>query len=267
MVHTLRKHLRVYQAILKLTIELLLEYRLNAFVHSLFAFIYFAGLWLIVQLIYSKTPALGGWSKPELLFLLGVTSTMWGAIEAVYFGALRKFMLFGITNGELDMILTKPVNPQFMVAFSAPQLAFFAHPIGVSVCAVYWSLGIAHQVSWHSFLMFVVTLILSQLTTYLMFASYATLAFFVTYSSQSLRMLQTMADHAQYPTHIYPLPIKIWLGVITPVALIGYIPTSFLLGKGSPELLGLLMILLVASFITNRALWAIGLRSYSSASS
>jgi len=261
------KYLRVYGQISELAIKTLLEYRLNAVVQASFGFVYFAGLFIILQTVFAKTNSLGGWNKAELMVMLGLTSVNWGFIETFYFGNLRRFMMVGVANGTLDSVLTKPVSPQFLISFSQPNMGFVAHPLGLMLFLIYWLWQVEDSITLSSLLSFLVVMIASSIIVYTVFLSYAALAFYLTKSSQTIRALQTLADHAQYPTAIYPFPIFIGLSIVVPIAFIGYFPTVFLFGRGNSLLLSLIVSFAVITYLFSKIIWRISLRRYTSVSS
>jgi ABC-2 type transport system permease protein len=263
----MKKHLRIYYHILKFNIQLLLEYRLNALVQALFAFVFFIGLVLILEVVFSKTKSLGGWNKSEMLLLLGITTTIWGVVETLFFDGLRRLMMSGISTGEMDTILTKPVNPQFLATFSHFNVGQAFHPFGMLFFTLYWCWQLSSAFTLLSVLSFLILVPVCLAILYLVFSTYATFSFFMTRSSQIIRSMQTLTDHSQYPTSIYPKSIQFGLTVIAPVTFVGYIPTLFLLNKGNLGLFVFTCLFACLVFVINQFAWKYSLRHYSSASS
>ena len=88
-----------------------LQYRVN-FVVQLFqsAIALVVGL-VVLALVYSHTSELNGWSKSELLCVLGIQILMGGAIKT-YIQPNMIRLLDEVREGKLDYALTKPEDSQ-----------------------------------------------------------------------------------------------------------------------------------------------------------
>jgi viologen exporter family transport system permease protein len=78
-------------------------------------------LWLCLLLlfyntIYSRTSAVGGWTKPEYLFFLGCYTALEGLLETFVLSNCSEFAEL-VRTGELDIILLRPIDEQFLVSF------------------------------------------------------------------------------------------------------------------------------------------------------
>ena len=265
--HAIKKYLKLYANILQMAIKLLLEYRFNVFVQSIFAIVYFVGIWFLLQVVFSKTQTLGGWRQPELMLLLGVSSSIWGVIDMTFFEGLHQFMVSGIRTGDLDRFLTKPVNPAFSVAFFYPQVGLLPNFFTVFLFMIYWAIKDQAEITPISIGLFLIVTTFCFAISYFLYSSYATTAFHVTRSDQVLRLIQTLNDHSQYPTIIYPKFIEFTLTFVMPNAFIGYIPTVFLLNKGNVPLFLIVVIFTFISYGIYHFAWRFGLKKYTSASS
>ena len=73
-------------------------------------------LLLFYQTIFGKTSAVGGWTKPEYLFFLGCYTALEGLLETFVLGNVSEFSEL-VRTGELDIILLRPIDEQFLVSF------------------------------------------------------------------------------------------------------------------------------------------------------
>jgi|GEM_PF-1420557 len=266
-VFKMRHYLHVFIQIWKRSAAHILEYRLNIFIQGAFILVYLVGMLMMLEIIFSNTQSLGGWSKSEVILLYGICGIMWGLIELVYFSSLMHFMMRGVSTGELDTILTKPLDAQFLTLFSYPAMMEFIYPFSSALFTGWVLLTQHYSFSLESVFTFFASIILTQILLLFLFSAYSSLAFFVTKSQQVLRTLETLGDHSQYPTIIYPQLLKLSLLSFLGVGLVGYIPTAFLLQK--LPTLGLVPLFLgtCATVFTSRFIWKFSLRRYSSASS
>src|SRR5438093_5829548 len=92
-----------------------LQYRVN-FVVQLFQSAIALGVGLVVlALVYSHTNELNGWSKSELLCVLGIQILMGGAIKT-YIQPNMTRLMDDVREGKLDYALTKPEDSQLLVS-------------------------------------------------------------------------------------------------------------------------------------------------------
>jgi ABC-2 type transport system permease protein len=262
-----KKYGRVYKQIIHMMVALMMTYRLNVVIQGLFSVVYTLGLLFLLEVIFLKTPTLGHWDKDQIFLLFGNFSFMWSLILLFFYEGSRRFCISGVRSGELDTYLTKPVNTQFLVACSFPDITVLPQLL-FSLAVLFYEftkqqlyINSAHLVLF-GFFFFVCFIAL-----YFILGIYASLTFFMTNSVQLFRSVENFSDHSQYPTSVYPQILQPLLYSLIPAGLLGYIPTSFLIGKGSWHLgLGAIFVLLISIFI-NHYSWKHGLRQYSSASS
>ncbi len=109
------KILRLFWVHLRIGIANEMQYRVNFFIQLLQSFIALStgliGLWLV----FSHTTELGGWSRPELLAVMGVYTLVGGIIRSSIQPNMNR-LLEEIQDGTLDFALTKPFDSQIMVS-------------------------------------------------------------------------------------------------------------------------------------------------------
>ncbi len=264
---SIKHYLKVVAQLWQISLKELLEYRLNILVQGGFILFYLVGLYMMLEIIFTKTSSLGGWSKPEILLLYGISGITWGFTEMLYFASLARHMTQSVARGDFDMFLTKPLDAQFLACFMTPRIQECIYPIS-SGLFTWWILFSNHfQFTLVSIMSFGVSLLFTQITLIFLFSGYSSIAFFVTRSEQVLKSFQTLGDHSQYPATIYPQFLKIGLLSFLGISLIAYVPTSFLLGKLSPLYLVPLFAGMCITIVISRFVWKQGLRRYASASS
>ena len=92
-----------------------LQYRINFFI-QLFQSLVALGTGLIgLALVFSHTTTLAGWSRPELLVVMGVYTLMGGLINLTIQPNMQQ-LLNDVQQGTLDYILTRPADAQLQVS-------------------------------------------------------------------------------------------------------------------------------------------------------
>ena len=92
-----------------------LQYRVNFFI-QLFQSLVALGTGLIeLAVVFSHTTTLAGWSRPELLVVMGVYTLMGGLINLTIQPNMLQ-LLNDVQQGTLDYILTRPADAQLQVS-------------------------------------------------------------------------------------------------------------------------------------------------------
>src|SRR4026209_3028298 len=107
--------IRVSWLFLKLGVLNELQYRVNFFVSLMQAAIALVTGLVVLSLVYSHTEELDGWSKSELLCVLGVQILMGGSIRT-YIQPNMTRLIEDVRGGKLDFALTKPQDAQVLVS-------------------------------------------------------------------------------------------------------------------------------------------------------
>ncbi len=264
----MKRYLRVYAHILSFAFKNFFAYRTNMLIRSLYFPTWQIALYGIVSVIYQHTPVLGGWNREEGILLYFCCQLFMGFTYLTFFeGGARYFMDKLVRFGELDFILMRPLNPQFLSMFSRPEFGPFLSMfclIGLMLNFLSNSTLMIPTANW---LLFGVSLLASYLVVYFVVASYATLSFYSAQSRQMIEILDKATEYAQYPMDVFVQPARLFLLTILPIFFFGNISASVLLGKAEPSVLMLFAVMLPVSFVINQLAWSHGLKRYSSASS
>src|SRR5689334_12067971 len=90
-----------------------LQYRANFWLQLLQAAIQLGTGLAVLGLVFSQTPALNGWSQPQLLAVMGVHILMGGVIGALIQPSMER-LRSDIRQGTFDYVLTKPEDIQVL---------------------------------------------------------------------------------------------------------------------------------------------------------
>lgn len=261
-----KKYLIIYLRIFAFTLQSKLTYRFNFFIELFYGPAYAIMLFIIVQTAFTKAPMLGGFTADEGLLLFSVFHLMYTIAIVFFIMGIRHFLWSGIRQGELDFLLTKPLNTQFMVSFTKPEFQQLLLLLGILALFVHQLMRVSN-ISILDFVLFLLLFMQGLMIIYFTLSTFATVGFFITRAQQVMELFDKVADNSQYPVNIYPTSFQILAVTIIPIAFFGYIPTLFLLGKGNLWLFLAPLFFLLIIIPINQQAWKIGLRHYSSASS
>ena len=98
---------------IRLGIQNEMQYRVNFFIQLMQSAVALATGLIGLSLVFSHTTDLGGWTRPELLAVMGVHILMGGVINAAIQPNMEMLMQ-DIQQGTLDHALTKPADAQVL---------------------------------------------------------------------------------------------------------------------------------------------------------
>jgi ABC-2 type transport system permease protein len=259
------KLLRLAWNYLKIGIFSELQYRVNFFIQLFQSFVALATGLIALALVFSYTSNLGGWTRPELLAVMGIYMLMSGLINSAIQPNMNR-LLDDIHDGTLDFALIKPVDGQVLV--SVREFRFWSLTDAIAGLAV---LGVAlsqlqTRVGLWQALGFVAALLLGGIMIYCFWLILTSIAFWVIRIYDIVGMFQSLFAAGRWPVSIYPDWLRLGLTFLVPVAFAITVPAEALTGRLTLlTLLGAvgLAVLLIA---LARLVWRLGMRKYSGAS-
>lgn len=227
-------------------------------------------VWILVEaslftVIYAHTPEIGGWTLHQVYFFLGIFFAS-DALFTMFFA--RNFWMFSdlVNKGELDVFLTKPIAPMFLISTRWISItSTFNFVLGVGVMMSYADrAGFTGGWQWFAVAGW---LVVGCSTQYLMRFLFCVGVFWTERGFALSRLYYQFFALATKPHVIYPKFIRYAMMTALPFAFIASVPASALMqGISAMELLwvgGVLLVFCAACVV----LWKMGLRRYTSASS
>ncbi|HET6319189.1 MAG TPA: ABC-2 family transporter protein [Chloroflexota bacterium] len=264
-VSVLLLHVRLWRQFVLTDAMLLVEYRAS-FVFGVARQV--ASLALTVfgfGLLYQYTDEIAGWSRAELLVLLGV---FW------IFNALWDLLLDGLTrlsndvrHGTLDFILLRPVSAQFLISLRQVGLLEILNVLlGIGLVAYAGNLA---GIEWSVGGVALATLLgLSGLVgIYALRFMIVTCAIWLV-SVQNLHdILHPVFQMGQYPVTFFKGWVRLVLTFVVPVAFATTFPAQALLGTLDLRLIPVAPAVAAATLYASHRFWHFALRHYTSATS
>lgn len=257
--------IRVAWLYLRVAVMTDMQYRVNFFVQLIQSFVAVGtgliGLWLV----FAHTATLDGWTRPELLAVLGVYTLMGGLIQTVIQPNMLQLMA-DIQFGTFDYTLTKPADAQIIASVRQIQIWQAVDIVTGFVVMLIAVLQLQPRTGLLQALAFLFVLTLGGLMIYSFWLMLTSLAFWVVRLDALTNLFQGVYAAGRYPIGIYPGWLRYGLTFLVPVAFAVTIPAEALTGRlTAPTVLGAtaLTALLLA---LSRFVWRLGLRRYSGAS-
>ncbi len=259
------RYLRLLGLFARTELQFELAYRVNFAIDVLSLVMVIATSVGAVLILFAYTPALGGWTLPQMLVLLGVFYIVQGVSELVFIPSFERFMEH-VRLGTLDFILIKPTNSQFMIStryVQVPQLGQAAMGlvlVGVGVVQIGERIGLAEVAS------FVVTLTCGLFLVYGLLLVLSTLSFWFVRVENLLAIFWSFLDAGRFPVDVYPGWLRITLSTVVPIGIAVTVPAQAIAGR--LDLLGFVAFVVGTIVVCWFAswFWRVGLRSYTGAS-
>jgi ABC-2 type transport system permease protein len=260
------RHARIWLASIRYSLVRAMMFRGDFLMWALVEFFWMSVNVLLVGIIYGHTDSIAGWSKYEMLLLVGTTLLVQRLLMAFFWSNLFELGR-NVRSGHFDFFLAQPGSPLFMVSTRKFDLDGFVNvPVALAVIAY-----AAHQLN--------LAPSLGQLGTYTLFIlcglalHYATLLTIISlvFWLQSAKGIEGgyfgLTEFSRLPRQALRGVANVVFVYVLPVAIVSNFPAE----------------LLIRGFNLNHAAWLLGatifwvavavtvfhagLRRYSSASS
>jgi ABC-2 type transport system permease protein len=260
----LRRQFGIVSAYFAQFLKMRLAYRVD-FVVDLGANLFAIAVQLAtLGVLFSKVPALQGWSFDSVLFIYGFSLLPLGLFNLVSIN-LYRFAERYIADGHLDRVLLRPVNPLAQVMFEAFNMSGLNEILLGSGIMIYAAsqLGLAVGVLDIALLLVLVP------SAAVIYASVFLMVTAVSFWHED-RMglappIYNVIRFARYPLTIYGRGVQLFLMFVLPFAWVAYMPATWFVGDVAPSRWALLTPL-VALLVGGLALlvWRAGLSRYES---
>ncbi|MBI4009165.1 ABC-2 family transporter protein [Candidatus Roizmanbacteria bacterium] len=262
----MKQYLAIYKTLLKLNFTQLVTYREN-FLTSIFtSTLWGAFSFLLIILLTAKTPEIHGWKREELLILMGFYNIVIGGFFHMFFSRNFDHLANTVHFGQLDSILLKPVDSQFLV--STGTIAYWQVTriiMGLTV-VLYLLHNEAIKVTVSNVLVFTGLSVFGLLLLYSIWFTVMTLTIWHSRLSNLVYLLYHFNDLARFPPEMFRT-LKSFVLPLLPYFLVLVVPTKVILHKLTVIDTVLLISASLLFLLLSRKFWKFALRYYTSASS
>jgi ABC-2 type transport system permease protein len=261
------RYLRIYIQLIKFAFMWETTYRWSFLLEIGVEVGYFAVSLLGIKVLYANVTSLAGWSYYQLLVLAGLSMVFSEVLLGLVFIFNLRRLPIKIADGELDLVLVRPINSQFAVSLWQPYFALVPSLVSGVIVVVYAFRAGGLSFNWWAIAPFLVVFISGWVMAYAVSMMVTTLAFWWVNASPLADLAQEVMQMSGRPYQIFSgwwRYIFLWL---VPLAFMVTFPAQILLGQAQgwwvPAAVGLAGIFLY----TSHKFWSLGLKHYSSASS
>lgn len=266
MLATLVRYLRILHGFFKASVMADLEYRLNLTIKVLTDVIWYIAQLSVFEVLFAHTTSISGWTLASTRVFMGVLFVT----DSLYMFLVQENldrMSDKVRRGDLDLLLVKPVNSQFMLSFQKLSPAYLGN-FALTVSWLIWSLTqLPEPVSWLRLFVLIIAVPCSLAVSYSMRFFFSATALIFTRAENINYVWYQLYRLGTRPDTIYPPWLRYVVLTILPVGFIASVPARLILS--APDILLVLASIGIAAlgiFLSTRY-WRVALRNYSSASS
>lgn len=261
----MKRYLSIYKMLSGMNFSVLTAYRANLFNSLLSNAIWGTFSLLLIVILTSRTPQVFGWTRYEFFLLFGIYNVYMGLFYTIFIRSFEKFSKV-IHLGELDFVLLKPLDSQFLMS-----LSHINHPafLRVTVGAVFsiWVVSQMHvPITFGTILLFFALMICGIAVMYGVWFMFLTCLIWWTNLSNLVSILYEINGLTRYPGQMFKSISGLLFYSIFPLTLVITTPTQVIANKFNLTNIILVAIFAVFFVFLSRIFWRFALRFYTSAS-
>ena len=265
--HSVHKYFTIWKTFFSNSLTRDMEFKANFISHICVDLIYYTSLYLFYHVIFQFTDSIGSFDKDVVIIFLIVTY-MIDAIFEFFFGSNIYSFNQMIIKGNLDFILTKPINSQFLLSL---RYIGFNGLVSFSLLSIILIILVENynqeSITYINYLLFSVSFIMGNLIWYFIDFMIHCLSFWFQNFSVAGWFSNNIKQFSMKPDTIYFGALRKILFSFMPMALIASVPVRFLIYGFDLILFINQLSVCVFFFFLSRYFWLKSVIKYESASS
>jgi ABC-2 type transport system permease protein len=260
------RYLRLFSAIVRYNIMRELMFKGN-FILWIFVDIGWFGIQLaLIQVIFSHTEAVAGWSKYQMIMLMGTSQLVHQIFQFIFLVSCME-LPENVRTGKLDFFLLQPANSQFLISVRKVDLgAIINASIGLSF-VVYAATKLGIHPSPSKILLFAMLVLNGVFINYSLMLVIVTLSFWIIRAQGLVYGYYNLFQITRIPREAFTQGIRFFFTFILPMLVVANFPAKLLAVDLASWKIAAALALTVGFFLTASLWFRFGLRHYTSASS
>lgn len=259
----MKRYFKIYRQLVRYSTMRLMEFRADFYISIIHLVLFTFFNVAFYRAIYGNVNSIGGWTYPEMIVLIGT----FVIIDALFFTFfINNFGQFDayVRRAELDRILTKPVDAQFMATLQRVQYReFSSFFMGVAVL-IYGLVKSGHATTLPEIAAYIVFCLASLSIMYSTSLLIGCFSFYFEKAEDLHEVIISFWQFAKLPD-VYRGAAKAMFMLFMPMVFSSFVPAGIFFGKVSPWFLAYYLTIAVIFFILSRIFWKISLKCYKSA--
>jgi ABC-2 type transport system permease protein len=268
---SLARYPKLYGSFLRYCFVRELGYRFNFITRAITGVGWLLLLVFYFDLIFGKTKNIGDWNREEYYFLMGTWFVLYGLVECLFLENCTRFSEL-VRTGNLDTLLTKPIDAQFLASLERidwAELPSVCFGVGLAIYATWWGnlpMTPARAIG------FVLLVLCGVAILYSFMISLASISVWVVRTQSLHELWFYIVQFGRYPSEIYGsgglgVGIRFLLLYLVPVMLAINVPARFAVKAIEPAMVAYMVFAAVALLSLSRWFFHRALHRYRSASS
>ena len=266
-IKSLKRHGRLFWLYFSQYAKARLEYRLDFFSSVFASFLGTAAAFGFLLIVFSRVPAVKGWTFEEMVFLYGFSLIPLGVFN-VFSWNLYLFSDRYLIEGRFDRVLVRPVDSVFQVLFEAFRLESLQETITGHGAVIWASRRIGLSFGPADILIFTLWAIFGAAIYLAIFIGLTATSFWIEDRIGIVPPVFNLMQFGRYPLTIYDGWIRFTLSFVIPFAFASFYPVMHFLRRKefAPEFWAVPGIA-AASIAIALAVWHNGVKRYHSTGS
>jgi ABC-2 type transport system permease protein len=260
------RYLKIYFSLVRFSIQRSLQFKIDFFIKIIMDCVFYAAQFLFFGVLMGHTNSLSGWQAHHVQMLVASVCVM-DALQMTFFSAnLWQFPML-VNTGAFDSYLLRPVSARFFTSLRSFQLdSFFNLLIAIGILG-YVLNSSPEPVSWLRIGLYAIGICAGTFIFYCLFFTALCGVFWLQQVKGLTSLSFTFNRLSEYPDAIFPNVMRKVLVSVLPYSLISSFPARILFDTHPFQVLLHIFVGATFVFVVSHAVWRMGLRSYSSASS
>ena len=259
-------YVKIWLASARYSVVRTMMFRMDFIMWSLVEFFWMAVNVLLIGVIYSHTDSIAGWTKYEMLLLVGTSMILQRLMMGFFWSNLFELGR-NIRSGQFDFFLAQPGNPLFMISTRKLDLDGILNCFIAIGVVIYAASQLGLQPSALDIALYVVLLACALVIHYAAVLMIVSFTFWVIGSQGIEGSYFTLFEFARLPRQAFVGVREVLFVWVLPAVISSNVPASVLIHGFQPHYV--LWLGGTAALWLAVAVWVfrLGLRRYSSASS
>lgn len=242
-----------------------MEFRSHFILNNAITFIWAIIVMMVFFFIYRYVDVVNGWTLEKMLLLTAIYFLVDRIFDSFFEINFGNFVTL-VNTGNLDLVLTKPVNSQFVVSLRHFSFAMIFSNLTMIGVIIYLALTYFSPVYWWQVVSFLILLTCSVVITYSLWFMTLLPVFWWGRVDNVQHLFRPFHQLCRIPIDVMG-KFRLFLTYVIPLAFVATIPAQSLIGKLSPWLIIYGIFAAVFLLWLSHRLWQFSLKHYTSASS
>lgn len=255
------KYLRLEIVFLKMNIIAISKYSISYFLSILYELMNGVMNIIYFYVMFGTIDKIAGWERNDIFLLV---------IIAYFIDVTCVFLFIGtssipdyISTGMLDVLLTKPINHQFLLSFRRPNSVQIIN-VAIAILCMSFEVG-RKNFGIVSIVFFGISICISIILMYLTMSSIVFLSFWFIRSGSAWEIIEKLNSVSSKPGDIYPKAFRMFLTFVVPSMIVINYPVEILRFQNYSLLLTRTLPITITMFLVNQIIFKMGIKHYSGA--